>query len=262
MLALGTDDERGDRDERRTLTADGMAARRVQPDLAILRLGVTSRAATAAAATDETSAALDRVIAALRSAGVTALQTEPAARASGAGAETQAHACPADARRFVARQAVTVRTRELDDAGALIDAALEAGTTNVRGPRFTLADAERAQRQLLAEAVRDARAAARRWQMGAGCDVDGRYGLSRARRRRSPARRADADRRGLSRPCGAGRDPDPSDRERDVRGGVEGAAAASVCGATSATGTKYGSASFTRVASPSARRPDADRAPP
>ncbi len=77
VFALETGDEDADQHERRTITADGMAEQRVPPDVAIVRLGVTSSRTTAQAATAETSRAMRHVISTLRSRGVEQLQTAP-----------------------------------------------------------------------------------------------------------------------------------------------------------------------------------------
>ena len=153
----------------RTLSATGSGELEVTPDRAVVRLGVTARGADAAAATRRASDRLRDVIAAARDLGVEDLKTEPVCvsrvpaqpgddRAAGAGPH-------------VARQAITVRLRALDEAGRLIAAATRARATDVSGPRFTLADPDEARNRALARAIRAARRAADRMAAEAGVEL-------------------------------------------------------------------------------------------
>ena len=66
---------------------------------------------------------------------------------------------------------VTARVRDIDQLGAVLDALVSAGATNIDGPSFDIADPE----QLLGEArdaaVADALARARRYAAAAGVEL-------------------------------------------------------------------------------------------
>ncbi len=161
VLAITHSDDAGDR----VIEVSASAEQRVPPDLAIVRLGVTARAASARAVTSATSATLQRVIEAVRKTGVKELKTEPVRVTRSAPRPTS------DAPQqppFVARQSIEVRTRDLDRVGAILEAAVAAGANDVSGPRFTLADPSAARRAAVAAAVRDARSTAQAAAAAAG----------------------------------------------------------------------------------------------
>lgn len=75
-------------------------------------------------------------------------------------------------RGYVAQNAVEVRVDDLARVGAVLDAAVGAGATNVSGIRFDLKDRAAAERDALSQAVADARARAHAAASGAGMAVD------------------------------------------------------------------------------------------
>jgi len=57
---------------------------------------------------------------------------------------------------YEARNSVTITTRQLDNVGAVIDAATQAGANNVEGVNFVLREGNPARRETLAEATKQA----------------------------------------------------------------------------------------------------------
>lgn len=169
VVAIATDGGERGVGERASVTANGTAERRVTPDVAEIRLGVTERAESSGEATIATSRALRQVIAAVRRAGVTEVETEPVR--VGREPTPRPGGGPQEEQRppFVARQAITVRMREIDRAGDVIDAAVQAGATDVDGPTFEVGDPREARRRALDAAVADARENAE--AMAAAADV-------------------------------------------------------------------------------------------
>jgi uncharacterized protein YggE len=127
------------------------------PDRGSFTFGVTSRAATAAAAVRANAAAMTAIVAALRKAGVAAadLQTTQASleqQQSGDGQRVTGSA---------ATGSVLAQVRDLGRAGAIVDAAVAAGASSFYGPSLATADADKLYARALAAAVADARAKAK-----------------------------------------------------------------------------------------------------
>ncbi|MBC7159124.1 MAG: SIMPL domain-containing protein [Porphyrobacter sp.] len=138
-----------------TVSAEGTSRR--EPDLAVFSAGVTTQGPSAAEALGENARAMTRVIAALRRAGIAErdIQTsnlsinpvyaDPerdamnAARASG-----QPYVPPAPDPRgprilfYQVSNSVSVRQRDLDSFGQVIDTLAAAGANQINGPAFQL----------------------------------------------------------------------------------------------------------------------------
>ena len=150
---------------RRTVTVTGLGAVGSTPDRAQLSFGVESRAATAQAALAANASAMQRLLAALREAGVSELQTE----------SVSVWPRWTDGNRddgYVASNSVS-GVIGVARAGAAIDAAVAAGANQVYGPSFTSEDARALYRQALRAAVDDARARAETLARAAGASLGG-----------------------------------------------------------------------------------------
>ena len=139
-----------------TITVTGSGAVFTVPDRAAFSFGVLTQAQTARAALNANSEQAARVIAALKSAGVTAddLQTEQVSiypRYSDDGATILG---------FAAQNSVSAILRSLGRVGAVVDAAVAAGANNVSGPSLSRSDQTDLYRAALRTAVDDARAKA------------------------------------------------------------------------------------------------------
>ncbi|MCJ2185260.1 SIMPL domain-containing protein [Novosphingobium beihaiensis] len=158
------------------INAQGTSTR--EPDMATFSAGVTTRGQTASTALSENAARMNKVIAALKRAGIAAkdIQTrnlsvnpvysQPARRPDGS--------YDSDERRIIAYQAdnqVSVRQRKLDDYGKVIDALVSAGANQVNGPDFTLSHPEAAQDEARIDAIKEARRRADLYAEAAGLHV-------------------------------------------------------------------------------------------
>lgn len=144
---------------------------RVAPDRAELSVAVESRARTAAQASAENARVQTAVLDAVRRQGVTAQQLQT--RSMQVSPEYQ---YPREGGRptvtgYVARNEVVVTLTDLAKVGAVIDAALGQGATNISGPRFMLANPDSARREALDAAVRKAMADAQVMARAAGVRV-------------------------------------------------------------------------------------------
>lgn len=157
----------------RRIAVVGIGEATAAPDMAVLQLGVVSEAKAAAEALAANSAAMARLLGALRAENIAArdLQTsgfsvEP--RYSDPvvvdGRETE----PPKIVGYVVRNAVTVRLRDLARLGALLDRAVTLGANSISGPGFALADPKASEDAARRDAVADAQAKAALYAAAAG----------------------------------------------------------------------------------------------
>jgi hypothetical protein len=132
-----------------TVTVSGAGSVSAVPDVAEVSAGVETRATTAQAALNANAAATRKVIDAVRAAGGTDVTTQVVSLSPAMDLEGKPSG-------FVATNVVSVKV-DLDEAGALIDAAVAAGANTVWGPTLSSSDAAKLYRQALTKAVADAR---------------------------------------------------------------------------------------------------------
>ena len=135
------------------ITVVGTGTATVAPDTATWSFGVQTSAESAEAALAANSEAMDRVLAALRNAGIEGkdLQTEQVSvypRTSDDGISIVG---------YDASNTVRATIRNLDEAGAIVDAAVAAGANQVYGPSLTVSDTEAQYRAAVEAAFADAR---------------------------------------------------------------------------------------------------------
>lgn len=136
-----------------TVTVSGTGTVSSVPDTATISFGVVTEATTAAQALSTNSAAAERMIAALKAAGVEAkdLRTDIVSlspRYSDRGTEIVG---------YTASNTVSATIRDLARAGAVIDVAVGAGANSVQGPSLERSDVASLYREALRRAVADAR---------------------------------------------------------------------------------------------------------
>jgi uncharacterized protein YggE len=135
------------------ITVQGTAAVAAVPDRAELSFGVESQGQTAKAALAANAAEMRRVLAAVKAAGGVDLKTQSVSLSPRYDEQNVVQA-------FVATNTVSATVRELAKAGALIDAAVNAGANQVYGPSLSRGDQGELYRNALKAAVADARASA------------------------------------------------------------------------------------------------------
>ena len=133
------------------ITVQGTASVTSVPDRAELSFGVESKGASARAALSANAAEMRRVIAALKAAGATDVKTEYVSLSPQYNEKSEAHG-------FSATNTVSATIKELAKAGAVIDAAVNAGANQVYGPSLSHGDQDELYRQALKAAVANARA--------------------------------------------------------------------------------------------------------
>ena len=143
---------RGDVASPDTVTTTGHGVVTVVPDEASVSAGVHTQAESAAAALAQNAKLMSSVIAALKTAGGSNLQTQQVSLYPQTNDQNQV-TC------YVADNSVSAEAK-IAGAGALIDAAVAAGANNVSGPTLDVSDREARYRDALGKAVADARAKA------------------------------------------------------------------------------------------------------
>src|SRR5918996_1708475 len=154
--AVGLPDLAGAQDssdaEPDTITVTGIGSVAAVPNEAQMSFGVETRGQTARAAVSANADAARRVINALRQAGARELATQYVSVYPVSGENGRMDG-------YSATNSVSA-VSDVDDAPALVDAAVEAGANQVSGPSMSSSNAEELYRQALAKAVEEARARA------------------------------------------------------------------------------------------------------
>lgn len=156
-------------DGARQITVVGHGQVEMVPDMATITVGVVSQGKTAADALDENSAALSKVLALFKDVGIegrdiqtSALSLNPRWNNRGSN--------PSEPKiiGFVAQNLLTVRLRDLDRVGEVLDAAVQTGANNFQGLHFGVQNPEPAQNAARQNAVKDAMAKAQLYADAAG----------------------------------------------------------------------------------------------
>lgn len=151
-----------------TLTVEGRSAR--APDIAELSGGVLTVAPTAAAAMAENAERMNRVVAAIRKAGI----AERDIQTSGLSLQPQyryENNAPPQLTGYQASNTVSLRIRKLDEAGRLVDTLVSVGANQISGPEFRVENADAALDEARIAAVKTARSRAELYAAAAGMRV-------------------------------------------------------------------------------------------
>jgi uncharacterized protein len=154
-------------DAKEGITVTGSGDVNSTPDRADLSFSVQSEGSTAAQALAANSADAQRLIDALKEAGVQAkdLKTEHLDVSPRYDPEVP------ESRRYSASSSVSVRSQPLDRAARLSDIAVRAGADTVSGPSLSVADRDAQYRRALERAFDDARAKAETLAAAAGVSL-------------------------------------------------------------------------------------------
>lgn len=148
------------------ITVTGIGTVNAVPDEATFSLGVQSEGSTAREALAANSERMRRVIAALKAAGVAKedIQTQDVSISPSYEDEGRVSG-------YTARNSVSARIRDLAKAGAVLDAATNAGANEIYGPMLDRSDREELQAKALRSAVEDARSKAEALADAAGVSL-------------------------------------------------------------------------------------------
>ncbi|RNF35451.1 SIMPL domain-containing protein [Paracoccus methylarcula] len=138
------------------LTVTGQGDARVAPDLAEIRLGVTSQADSAAAAMEQNAEQQTAVIEALKGAGIAAANIQTSGLNLQPRMEYPENGAPT-IKGYEATNMVSVRVTEVAKLGEVLDAIVAAGANQINGIDFQREDAGETEDQARRAAVEDAR---------------------------------------------------------------------------------------------------------
>lgn len=151
------------------VVAEGRSTR--VPDLATIRAGVVTQGTTAQAALSENATRMDRVIAALKRAGVSdrdlqtaTIQLNPQYR--------YGENVPPAITGYQATNTVSVRFRDVAKSGAILDALVREGANQIDGPNLAVEAMDTAMDEARTDAIRRARARAELYAKAAGLRVE------------------------------------------------------------------------------------------
>ena len=166
------------------VTTNGHGDVTAVPDEAVVSAGVNTHAATAAAALSQNAQLMQQVIAALKNAGGSDLQTQEVSL----NPQTDEQGTVTG---YVAQDTVSAKAK-IAAAGALIDAAVGAGANTVDGPSLDVSDSDALYRDALKQAVADARAKAQALAQAGGFTVGPVFSVSEGGAAPQPLYRAAA----------------------------------------------------------------------
>jgi uncharacterized protein YggE len=146
-----------------TVVVAGEGVASAPPDRAVVSVGVTAQAPTAAAAREDVARRMEAIVARLRKMGVAerALQTTHVTIGQHYGKQGAIEG-------FDASYGLAVTLTDLDRVGAVIDGAVEAGANSIGGPRYAVEDDAALRDEALAKAVEQAMRKARAIAAAAG----------------------------------------------------------------------------------------------
>ena len=150
------------------LSVTGEATR--VPDLAIVTAGVVTRSANAAAAIQDNADRMNRVIEALKHAGIADRDIQTSSinlNAEYKYVENQ----PAQLVGYTATNQVTIRFRDIGNSGKILDALVREGANQINGPDMTVEHPETALDEARANAIVEGRARANLYARSLGMRV-------------------------------------------------------------------------------------------
>lgn len=167
-----------------TVSVSASAKIEVQPDVAYVSLGVTSQDASADKAKSENTEIMNKVIAAVKKAGL----TEKDIKTSALNMYTQYDYSGSTPKvtGYRVENTVTLTVKEIDKLSKVVDAAMNAGANKFNNVRFDLQDDEAYYLQAVGEAVKKAEKRATTMAKAAGTRLDGVASLSTGDYRYNP----------------------------------------------------------------------------
>ena len=173
------------------VSATGEATR--VPDLAIISAGVATRQTTASAAIQENAARMDRVLSALKRAGIEERDIQTSSINLNPEYRYQDNRTP-QLVGYSASNQVSIRFRDIRNTGKILDALVAEGANQINGPTLTIERPEAALDEARTQALANARARAELYARSLGMRVARVLSVSEASMGFIPPRSAGMDR--------------------------------------------------------------------
>ena len=139
------------------ITASGEVTR--IPDVAVISAGVVTRQQTASSAIQENSSRMERVLAALKKAGVAERDVQTSSLSLSPEYRYQENQ-PPQLVGYTASNQVSIRFRDIRNSGKILDALVAEGANQINGPSLTIDKPEAALDEALQQAIANGRARA------------------------------------------------------------------------------------------------------
>ncbi|MDQ2987010.1 MAG: SIMPL domain-containing protein [Armatimonadota bacterium] len=149
-----------DKPETPSIVVTGNGVVRADPDVALVRLGVSSRARTAKDAQAQTNAAIAKFYTALDRLGIERKDIQTSQLTLNAFYNNPELGDRPQIAGYEAENVLTVRITDFAKIGPVVDAGVESGVNNMQGVSFSIVDDTRARLEALRNATREARAKA------------------------------------------------------------------------------------------------------
>ncbi|OPL08942.1 MAG: hypothetical protein AVO33_08510 [delta proteobacterium ML8_F1] len=143
-----------DKDEvTNTLSVQGSGEVNVQPDTAIINIGLETRDSNAAAAQEKNNVIMEEVVAAMKTIGIDSkdIKTEYYNMYRG-----YDHNTNTEQELYIVNNTLKITVREIENVGQAIDTAVDLGANQVNSIQFTLSDDAELYKEALAKALTDA----------------------------------------------------------------------------------------------------------
>ncbi|WP_304172140.1 SIMPL domain-containing protein [Phenylobacterium aquaticum] len=160
-----------------TLSLSAYGETRIAPDMASINLGVNTEAVTAVAAMQANAAQMNKIIAALKKAGIADKDIQTSGLSLGAQYDYEPN-LPPKLRGYQASNQVTITVRDLTRLGQAVDATVSAGANQVNGISFGLSDPTAAENAARLQAVKALAAKANLYAAATGYKVSRLVSLS------------------------------------------------------------------------------------
>ena len=161
-----------------TISVSGTGHIVLSPDIADLRLGVSSTAKTVKEARSLAAASMTAVLASLKKLGIADKDIQTTTLSLQPTYDYSTGTTPPRLTGYQLSNAVAVTVRNLDNVGDAIDAALAAGATTLDGVSFRVADQAAAEAQARQAAMTEAKAKAKSLADAAGISIAGVVSIS------------------------------------------------------------------------------------
>lgn len=152
----------------RTMSVTGMGQVSLKPDLAYINIGVHTEAATASAASADNSSKTEKLLAALKAAGIAENDLRTTNFSIYANAKYGPDGQPTGETVYMVDNTVNVTVRDLAKLGDILDKSVDAGANNINSIQFDVADKTAALSQARKSAVEAARKQAEELASAAG----------------------------------------------------------------------------------------------
>lgn len=151
-----------------TLSVSGQGAVSAAPDMATITLGVSERAESAKVAMDAVSNSLGAILSRLERFGIAERDIQTSDLSLGPVWNNRASSGAPEVTGFEASNRLTVRVRDLDQLGVILEAALQDGANRMNGLQFGLSEPRPLEDEARRAAVADALAKAQLYAEAAG----------------------------------------------------------------------------------------------